>query len=136
MPKPNTTITPEQLLSVLQQNWATIHQEYDHIAPFTLADTTAFLNGEPGAKIKMRFSNGYTRSRQVHQAISAIGGRVVDRKLANDETVRVYRAMWAIENTATCKYCRKSFKYMFMMGNNNGVCHKSRCTIAHMRDTM
>jgi hypothetical protein len=136
MPKPNA-VTPEQLFPILLSNWEVIHAEFKHIKPFTFGDVVDFLAGEPGAVIdEDRYSYGYTRSNQVKQAISAIGARLVDKKLADAETTAVYKALWAMESSCKCKYCTKPFKFAFMMGNNNGVCPKPRCTLQNMRDSI
>lgn len=110
-----------------------IAQHYGHIAqPFTDAEVKDFLEGKPGAPIR----GDYTRSRQISQAVSAIGAYYVDPdENVDPHTKATYKALWQLEQPATCGYCRKPFKFPLMMGNP-GHCHKPKCILGAMRDNI
>lgn len=135
----NKAPTAVALLAVLDQHQLKLNGEwnYGHIKPFTLAEVQDFLDGKPGYVIpsKYRLGDKYTRSRQVVQALSAIGAYVVDRKQADEQTTTVYKGVWAINCTAACPYCGKNFKHALMM-SNPGHCTKARCVLNAMHDRM
>ncbi len=127
-------VTATNVLDMLDKNWETINEHFDHIPAFTLDEIQDFLDGKAGADVK-GYSN-YTRSAQVKQAVSAIGASKVDDKKADADTVVVYKALWAIEKACKCGYCKKPFSYSLMFGNRGNVCTKSRCQTQYMRDSM
>lgn len=128
-------VTATQVHAMLRAHAALIKADYPHIKLPTESECSDFLAGKPG-KIVNRSFGGIPRSHQFKQMISLLGGFVVDAKKADAETVRIYKAVWEIEETCTCKYCGKPFKFALMLGNNQGVCNKPRCTLQHMRDSM
>ena len=134
-------ITAERVLSMLTAHQALINHEdsYPHIKPFKLVEVTDFLAGKPGKDVSGRcgkFKWTSTRSRQINQAVSVIGSRLVDAKKADAETKRVYKALWEIESSCTCQYCKKPYRFNFMFGSGNGVCPKARCQLQNMRDNI
>lgn len=126
------TVNAKELLATLNSNWGIIKKEYSKINSFDESEVHDFLQGLQGAPVGIQH---LTRSFQVSQAIHTIGARLVDQKLANAETVKIYKSVWAIKLTDTCKYCGKKFKYTLMMGTS-GVCTKPRCILNHMRDSL
>ena len=127
-----TNVNATAVLNMLTENKKVIRKSFDHIAlPFTAAEAKAFLDGKPGSDTK----HG-TRSREIVQAISAIGACLVDQKIASSETVVTYQALWAMDKKDTCKYCGKAFTFKFLMGDNGKVCYKAKCTLSSMHDTM
>lgn len=126
------TVNASSVLKMLNDNTETIRACYDHIKqPFTLAEAQDFVDGKPGKTLKYG-----TRSRQIAQAVSAIGACVVAQNLATPSTVVTYQALWAIDKKETCKYCGKAFTFRFMGGSNRGVCNKAKCTLNSMRESI
>lgn len=127
--------SPAAVLEMLNEHQVTLNTvwEYKHIPPFTLNEVADFLACKPG--IFVNESLHYTRSSQVRQAVSAIGAFVIDRKLATDHTFTTYKALWEIELSEKCQYCKKPFTFALMMGAST-VCMKFSCRQKHMRDSM
>ena len=120
-------VTANNVLDMLNANWDAVSASYPRIEQFNKTEIQAFLTNNAEADTK--------RNHQVCQAVSAIGARKVDAKLADKDTVVVYKALWNITASCKCQYCKKTVSYSLMFGNN-GVCLKARCQLQYMRDSL
>ncbi len=128
-------VTASQVVGMLTANWPTVQHHYPKINAFTEQEVQEFLDGKPGTLLGLSYAPHIGRSWQLNQATSAIGAYLVDAGLASKETVFVYKALWEIQLSTPCKYCRKPFSFKLMFGEN-GVCRKPRCQLNYMRDSI
>lgn len=132
----------DRLYAVLKTHQKSLNTEWDyaHIAPFTKKEVADFLTGKPGASI----GNGYGRSHQVKQAVSAIGAHFAstvhpDAKTnamqkKYPESVAVHKELWSIRIEAKCTCCNKKYMNKFMFPRP--TCDSSRCQLKFMRDNI
>lgn len=119
-----------RLHAVFHQHKEMLEKEYKHISPFTVEELNTFLDGEDGPMMT-RYSS---RSYQAQQLLSVIGANLVDKGKADTETYTTYKAVWQVEATYKCRYCKRTYSTKVCFRTD--TCLRPRCQLQNMRDNI